>query len=115
MGSEDGFGQAVEFEVADPDDFDVLYAELRGFPGLAVEAVAAPVSEGEQGSAMDFLTVACSGGAITAALQLFKAVVESRGPSFSLKMRRGKDRVEINASNIEEMLPVLKELLDDNS
>jgi hypothetical protein len=29
----------------------------------------------------------------------------------SLKVRRGKDRVEINTDNIEEMLPLLEELL----
>jgi hypothetical protein len=104
-------GQVVEFSVEDADDFDVLFNELRGTPGLAIEAVPAPMAEGDQGSALDFLTVACSGGAITAALQLVRAVIESRGPRFSLKVRRGKERIEINAANIEEMLPLLKELL----
>jgi hypothetical protein len=112
MGAESSSGQVVEFFVEDPDDFDVLYAELRGTPGLAVEALPAPMVEGEQGSMLDFLTVACSGGAITAALQLVKSVIESRGPKFSLKVRRGKDRIEINAANIDEMLPLLRELMD---
>lgn len=104
--------QPIEFRVADPDDFDVLFDELRGTPGIAVEAVPAPPAEGEQGSTLDFLTVACSGGAITAALQLVRSVVESRGPKFSLKVRSGKQRLEINATNVEEMLPLLKELMD---
>lgn len=112
MGISNRSGQLVEFFVSDADDFDILYNELRGTPGVVVEAISAPIVEGDQGSElMDFLTVACSGGAITAALQLVKSVVESRGPRFSLKVRRGRDRIEISADNIEEMLPVLKELL----
>lgn len=102
---------AVEFAVDEVDDLYALFNELRGVPGLAVEAVPAPILPGEQGSALDFLTVACSGGAITAALQLVRSVVESRGPRFSLKVRNGKDHIEIDADNVEEMLPVLKELL----
>ena len=105
-------GQLVEFSTQDIDDLDVLYQELRGTPGLVVEPVQAPMVEGEQGSALDLLTVACSGGAVTALLQLVKSVVESRGPKFSLKVRRGKDRLEINADNVEEILPLLKRLLD---
>jgi hypothetical protein len=101
----------VEFAVEDIDDLDALFNELRGTAGLAVQAVPAPIVVGEQGSVLDFLTVACAGGAITAALQLVRSVVESRGPSFSLKVRSGKDRIEINADNVEEMLPVLKEML----
>ena len=101
----------VEFVVDDIDDLDVLFDELRGLPGVAVEAVPVPLVVGEQGSALDFLTVACSGGAITAVIQLVRSVVESRGPKFSLKVRNGKDRIEINAENVEEMLPVLKELM----
>ena len=112
MQVDEGSNQAVEFVVDDMDDFDVLFNELRGTPGISVEAVAAPMVGGEQGSALDFLTVACSGGAVTAALQLIRSVIESRGPKFSLKVRRGKDRIEINTSNIEEMLPLLKEMLD---
>lgn len=105
----------VEFSTEDRGDFDVLYSELRGVPGVKVEAVLATIADGDQGSVLEFLTVACSGGAITVALQIVKALVESRGPKFSLKIRRGKDRLEITADNIDEALPVLKELLGGGS
>jgi hypothetical protein len=51
------------------------------------------------------------GGAITVVLQIVKALVESRGPKFRLKIRRGKDRLEVTADNLDEVLPLLEELL----
>ena len=83
-------------------------------PGISVEAVPAPIVEGDQGSVLEFLTVACSGGAITVALQIVKTLAESRGPKFSLKIRRGKDRLDITADNLDEALPVLEEWLDES-
>jgi hypothetical protein len=106
-----GLGVA-RFSTGDPEDFAVLHDELRGVPGVRVEAVAAPVAPGVQGPVLEFLTVACSGGAITVVLQIVKALVESRGPKFSLKIRRGKDRLEITADSVDEALPLLRDLLD---
>lgn len=93
------------------EDFDALYAELRGVSGIAVQAVLAPMEPGEQGSVLDLLTVACSGGAITVFLQIVKTLAESRGPGFSLKLQRGKDRLEVTADNLDEVLPLIEELL----
>lgn len=102
----------IELSAGSADDFDELYAELRGVSGLAVEAVSAPVAAGEQGSVVDLLTVACSGGALTVLLQIVKALVEARGPGFVLKARRGKDRIEITADNVDEALPLIAKLFD---
>lgn len=102
----------LEFSAGGPDDFDALYAELRGVSGLTVEAVAAPAQAGEQGAIVDLLTVACSSGALTAVLQIIKSLVDSRGPGFVLKVRRGKDRLEITADNAEEVLPLIEKMLD---
>ena len=110
MGQTDG-SSVVEIEAQEADDFDALYAELRGVPGIAVEAAPGPLQPGEQGSVLDLLTVACSGGAITVFLQIIKTLLESRGPGFVLKLRHGKTRLEISADNIDEALPALKELL----
>ena len=103
---------SVEFSADDIEDFEALYEELRGVPGIEVMAAPAPIVDGEQGSMLDLLTVSCSGGAVTVALQIVKALVESRGPRFSLKIRRGKDRLEVTADNIEEILPAIRELLN---
>jgi hypothetical protein len=112
---EHGVPGAVEFSADDPEDFEALYHELRGMPGIQVEASSAPIAEGDQGSVLEFLTVACSGGAITVVLQIVKALVESRGPKFILKIRRGKDRLELTADNVDEALPLLEELLGEGS
>jgi hypothetical protein len=95
----------------DPDDFDALYAELRGVPGIRVDPMLAPIEPGAQGSTTDLITVALSSGAATAFLQIIKTLLESRGPSFVLKLRRGKDRLEISADNLDEAMPAIKELL----
>lgn len=101
----------VELVLEDADDFDALLAELRGVSGISVQAVPGRVEPGDQGSVLEFLAVACSGGAITVFLEIIKTLLESRGPAFVLKLRRGKDRLEITADNLDEVTPLIKELL----
>lgn len=102
----------VEFATDDLDDLEMLYNELYGMPGIAVDAASSPLEPGDQGAVMDFLTVACSGGAITVLLQIIRTLVESRDPRFALKARCGKDRIEIKAANLEEALPAIRALID---
>ncbi len=104
--------EEIELSTDDLDDLDIFYAELRGLPGITVGAESPAAEDGEQGSIVDLLTVACSGGAITVFLQIIRDLVASRGPGFTLKVRRGKDRLEVTAENVEEILPLIKELLD---
>lgn len=104
---------ALELRVEHADDFDALYAELRGVPGIVVHAVPGAVEPGDQGSVLDLLTVACaSGGSVTVFLQIIKKIMESRSPHLVVKLRRGKDRLELTADNVDDVLPVIKELLD---
>jgi hypothetical protein len=77
----------VEFAADDIEDFEALYGELCGMPGVEVAAVSSSIAEGEQGAVLEFLTVACSGGAVSALLQLLTALVESRGPRFTATRR----------------------------
>jgi len=102
----------VELAAESLDDINEVYRQLRGVPGIALTAVPSPPVPGEQGAALDVLMVALSSGAITAFLQIIQAVAESRGPKFSLKIRQGKNRLEVNADNVDEVLPVIRELLD---
>jgi len=102
----------AEITANDPDDLDEVYAELRGTAGITVTAEPAPTAPGEQGAGFDVLLVALSSGAITAFLQIIKTLAESRGPKFSLKIRQGKNRLEVTADNIDEVLPVLRQLMD---
>jgi hypothetical protein len=111
-------GQAVvelELTTGELDGVEAAYAALRGVSGVSVAAAPTPLEPGEQGGALELLTVALSGGAVTAFLQIVKTLVDSRGPGFVLKVRRGRERLEITADNAEEALAALRELLDGPS
>lgn len=103
----------VEIGAESRDGLDALYWELRGRSGIRVEAVVGPAARDEQGTAVDILTVALSGGAVTAFLEIIKTLLEARAPQFVLKIRRGRDRLEITSDTIEEVLPVLRTLLGE--
>jgi hypothetical protein len=106
--------RAAEVEVTtdDPEDTDEVYAGLRGVPGITVTALPAPSAPGDQGAALDILMVTLSSGAVTAFLQIIKVLAESRGPKFSLKIRQGKNKLEVTADNVDEVIPVIRELID---
>lgn len=108
-----GDAGVVELELAAGDlaGSEAVYAALRGVSGVRVDAVPASVEPGEQGAALDLFTVALSSGAVTAFLQIVKTLVGSRGPGFVLKVRRGRERLEITAADAEQALPALREML----
>lgn len=118
MGSrmDEGIGPAeVEIQADDHGIFNQAFARLRGVPGITVTAVSAPAVPGEQGAALDLLMVTLSSGAVTAFLQIIKAMAESHGPKFSLKIRQGKNRLDLTADNVDEVIPVLRKLMNDQS
>jgi hypothetical protein len=107
-----GDNPLVEFDADAVDDLYALFAALRGTAAVTVDAVMPPPVAGEQGSVLDFLTVACaSGGAITTVVQIVRTLIESRGPKVRLSVRRGDDTLEISADNVDEVMPVLREML----
>jgi hypothetical protein len=110
--SENAVPAEVEVTACNPEDIDEIYSELPGIPAITVTAVPAPAAPGEQGATLDILIVALSSGAITAFLQIIKVLAESRGPKFSLKIRQGENRLEVTADNIDEVLPVIQELIN---
>lgn len=112
----------IDFEMsaANLDDLDAMYDALRGTPGITVDAVQAPVTPGEQGGILELLTVACSGGAITVFLEIIKTVVESRGTTFALRIRRGRGRdredvdLQMNSDNADEILSAIRKVLGES-
>lgn len=111
-GSKGARVRTMEISAEDPEDCDVLYDELQGISGIAVEAVPAPMEPGEQGSVVDVLTVTCaSGGAVAVLLGIVKSLLESQRPGFVLKVRQGNVRLKVTADTFEEVRPVLEDLL----
>ena len=102
----------LELTADSPDVVDEVYDGLRGMPGITVVAAPAPAQPGEQSVALDVLTVTLSSGAVTAFLQIIRVLAESRGPKFQLKVRHGKNKLEVTANTVNEVLPVIRELLD---
>lgn len=102
----------LELTTDSPDVIDEIYDGLRGVPGITVTAASTSVQPGEQSVTSDVLMVALSSGAVTAFLQIIRVLAESRGPKFRLKIRQGKNKLEVTADTIEEALPVIRELLD---
>ena len=111
MADQAGMGE-LEVRAGDLEDLDAVYAELRGISGITARVVPAPVEPGDQGALADLLTVALTSGAVTAFLQILRVLAESRGPRFRLKVRRGKDQVEITADDADAGLAALRDLLD---
>jgi hypothetical protein len=102
----------LELTADSPDVVDEMYDGLRGVPGIIVTAAPISAQPGDQSVALDVLTVALSSGAVTAFLQIIKVLAESRGPKFQLKIRQGKNRLEVTADTVDEVLPVIRRLLD---
>jgi hypothetical protein len=102
----------VEVEAGDLEDLEALYSAFRGVPRITARFTAPPAEGHELGAVADILTVALTSGALTTFLQILKTLAESRGPAFQLKIRKGKDKVEISARDPEDGLEALKDLLD---
>src|SRR5262249_26818265 len=102
----------LEVWAGDLEDLEAVYGELRGVPGITARVVAAPVEPGDQGGLADLLPGALTSGAVPAVLQVVKGLAESRGRGFRLKVRRGKDQVEITADDADAGLAALRDLLD---
>ena len=111
--TEDAALTEAEVWADDPDDTDELYTELRGIAGITVQAAPAPAGPGEQGAALDLLTVALSSGAITAFLQIIKTIAEAKGPKFVLKIRRGRNQLKITTDNLDEVGPAIRTLFGE--
>jgi len=101
----------IEVWADNPEDVDDLYAELCGVANITVEAVPAFIAPGDQGVALDLLTVALSSGAVTAFLRIIKTLAEAKGPKFVLRIRRGKNQLKITANNFDEVEATIRKLL----
>ena len=52
---------------------------------------------------------------LSSRFESFLSVAESHGPKFSLKIRQGKNKLEVTADSVDEVLPVIRELIDGGS
>jgi hypothetical protein len=102
----------VELTADSPDDIDEVYDGLRGIPGIRVTAIPVPTQPGDQGAALDILMVALSSGAVTAFLQIIKGARRLTRAEVQPEDTPGKNKLEVIADNVDEVLPVIRELID---
>jgi hypothetical protein len=104
----------VEFEIAvdgPPAEAGALYQWLIPVEDVHVAMSARPPGAGEQGG-WEVLSVACgSGGAAVATIHALRTWLQSRRSTVTVKVRTRQREVEVTASNVDDVLPVLEKVL----
>ncbi|WP_322779997.1 effector-associated constant component EACC1 [Frankia sp. Cas4] len=96
-------------------DVRSLLTWLRRVDGVAVDVVPAVPGPGEQGAGWELLSVAFGTGGIgIAALQTVQTWLENRRSTIRIRVKgTGADReVELDASNVADLMPLLEKMVD---
>ncbi|MFD8699959.1 effector-associated constant component EACC1 [Kitasatospora purpeofusca] len=104
--------RGIELAVSDQDHIRPLREWLRSLPDVEVAVRAAAPKSGELG-ALDTITVLASSGGLIAAIRILPDFIRSRRSSFKIETTVRGERFVLDATNVEELLPVLERLLDD--
>ncbi|ADP80473.1 effector-associated constant component EACC1 [Pseudofrankia inefficax] len=108
---------ATTFVISAADAADLLSLRtwLRRVNGLEVKLSPTAPSSGEQGAGWDVLSVvAGSGGVGVAMLATIKSWIESRRSSLRIRVKDSSSEreIELDAENIDDVMPLLKKMLD---
>lgn len=108
----DSARREVGLGVSDPAQFAELGAWLRGYEGVEVAVTPATPGAGEQG-ALDVLTVLGGSGGLVAALRVLPAFIRSRRSGFHIETTVRGEKLVLDATNVDDLLPVLERLLGE--
>lgn len=97
--------------VSDQAELRSLREWLTEVPDTEVHQKAAASSAGEQG-ALDYVTVIASSGGLIAAIRMVPAFLRARRPTLKITMRLGDKKFTVDATNVDDVLPVLEKLID---
>ncbi|MFD2416604.1 effector-associated constant component EACC1 [Amycolatopsis pigmentata] len=101
------------FEASDPADLTALRTWLRAQrPGLDAQLTAPRSTRGELG-VIEVLTVLASSTVLSSAIKTLPEFIRSRRSGIRIDATARGQKVSIEATNVEEVLPILKKLLDD--
>jgi hypothetical protein len=104
--------QRVELSVSDQAELGFLREWLSWTPGLDISQAAGEPGPGEQG-ALDVLMMLGSSGVLIAAIKTLPEFLRSRRTGLSVTMTVKGKPLTLDASNIDEVMPILERLLDD--
>jgi membrane-associated two-gene conflict system component 1 (EACC1) len=109
---ESGMTEKIELEVSDQAHLPSLRDWFREQPGLEVSLTGRVPSAGELG-ALDTITILAGSGGLIAAIKTLPDFIRSRRAGFHIEATvRGQSFV-MDATNVEEILPILQQLLDE--
>lgn len=97
--------------VSDNAELRPLLQWLTDVPDTEVRRQAGVPSAGEQG-ALDYVTVIASSGGLIAAVRMLPAFLRARRPALKVTMRLGDKEFTVDATNVDDVLPVLEKLID---
>jgi Effector Associated Constant Component 1 len=90
-----------------------LWQWMRGDEQLShVRSISGPIGDEELGSATELLTVAVgSGGVAMALVRALTAWIETRRSNVKVTVVAGDQRVELEATNVDDVGPLLRQVL----
>jgi len=103
---------SIELTVSDPSQMLLLRDWLRGQPGTDVAVTPGQPQQGELG-ALDVLVVLASSTGVLGALKTLPEFIRSRRSGFRIEMTVRGERFVLEATNVEEVMPILERLLDE--
>jgi len=101
----------IEFSVSDYAELGSLQEFLSWVPGVRVSRTAGRLAAGEQG-ALDVVAVLAGSSGMVAALKMVPEFLRSRRTGLSIRTTVKGEQFILNATNIDEVMPILERLLD---
>jgi hypothetical protein len=102
----------LELAVSDQSQLPMLREWLRAQPGVKVGVLPGTPGAGEQG-ALDVLTVVAGSSGLVAAVKVLPEFIRSRRSGFHIETTARGKKLIIDATNVEDIMPVLERLLDE--
>lgn len=107
-----GATQSIELQMSDPGELTGLERWLDLVSGIEVARVAGRPGSGEQG-ALDVLAVLAGSSSLVAAMRVLPEFLRARRSNLSITVSVNGKQVQMEATNVDEVMPILERLLDD--
>ncbi|MFI0898539.1 hypothetical protein [Streptomyces sp. NPDC020983] len=105
-------GRGIGLEVSDPAQMAALRAWVRQQPGVRTSLAEGTPGAGRLGAA-DVLSVVAGSTGLLAVVRTLPDFIRSRRSTFRIETTVRGERLTIDATNVEDVLPLLERLLDE--
>ena len=102
----------IKLSVSDPSQLSSLRDWMRGQPGIEVTVVPGQPRAGELG-VLDVLTVLAGSSGVVGAIKTLPDFIRSRRSGLRIEMTVKGQAFILDATNIDEVMPILERLLHD--